>query len=114
VDAVLAEIARLRDQGPGDEELAGAKRALTGQFTLGLQAPDELAAQILAVEFYGLEPDYVQGFSTRIDAVTLADVRRALKSYFCVDDLRILLVANPQTALPQLEGLGTVEVEDPE
>ena len=114
VDAVLAEVARLRDQGPREEELASAKRYLTGQFPLGLQSPDDLAEQILAVEFYGLEPDHLQGFSARIDAVTMEDVRRALKSYFCVEDLRILLVSNPEAALPLLQGLGTVEVEDPE
>jgi len=114
VDTVLAEVAKLRNQGPGEEELAGAKRSLAGQSPLALVAPGELAAQVLAVEFYGLEPDYLQGFSNRIDAVGMVDVRRALKSYFCVDDLRILVVANKEEALPQLEGLGTVEVEDPE
>jgi hypothetical protein len=44
----------------------------------------------------------------------MTDVRRALKSYFCVDDLRILVVSNPEIAKKQLEGLGTIEVRDPE
>ena len=114
VDAVLAEVGKLRDQGPSEEEVARAKRLLTGQFPLGLQAPDDLAAQLLAVEFYGLEPDYLQGFSARIDAVTMEDVRRALKSYFCVGDLRILVVSNPAVARPQLEGLGPLEVGPPQ
>jgi len=114
LDAVLAEVGKLRDQGPTEEEVAKAKRYITGQFPLGLQAPDELAARILDVEFYGLEPDHLQGFAARIDAVTPVDVRRALKSYFCVEDLRILVVSNPEVARPQLEGLGPIEVKDPE
>ena len=42
------------------------------------------------------------------------DCRRALKSYFCVDDLRILVVSNPQTSRLALEGLGPIEVRDPQ
>jgi zinc protease len=113
VDATLGVIRKLQDQGPSDEELAKAKRYLTGQFPLGLQAPDALAAQILNVEFYGLEPDYLEGFAKRIDTVTMDDCRRALKSYFCVDDLKILVVSHPDTAKKALEGLGPAEVQDP-
>jgi hypothetical protein len=45
--------------------------------------------------------------------VTTRRRRRALKSYFCVDDVRILVVSNPEQAKKQLAGLGPVEVEDP-
>ena len=110
IDATLAEVRKLRDQGPTDAELDKAKRYITGQYPIGLQAPDDLAAALLDVEFYGLPPDYIQMFATRINAVTMADVRLALKSYFCVDDLSILVVSNPDTAKKDLEGLGPIEV----
>ena len=103
----------LLDAGPTEEELAKAKRYLTGQFPLGLQAPDALATQLLEVEFYGLDPKYVETFSDRVNAVTMVDCRRALKSYFCVDDLRILVVSNPEVARTALDGLGPAEVRDP-
>jgi len=114
VDTVLADVRRLRDQGPTAEELARARQAVAAQFALGLQTPAELSARILDVEFYGLEPDYLRGFPARIEAVTMEDVRRALKSYFCDDDLRILLVSDAEVARPQLEGLGPIEVRDAE
>jgi len=114
IDATLAEVKKLLDQGPTDDELAKARRYLTGLFPLGLQAPDALAAQLLDIEFYGLEPTYVGTFADRINAVTMDDCRRALKSYFCVDDLRILVVSNPATARKELEGLGPIEVKDPQ
>ncbi len=113
IDEALKVVRTLQDAGPTDDELAKAKRYLTGQFPLGLQAPDELAAQLLDIEFYGLDPRYVETFRDRIDAVTMADCRRALKSYFCVDDLRILVVSDPATAKQALEGLGPIEVRDP-
>ena len=79
-----------------------------------LQAPDALAAQLLDAEFYGLEPNALESYPDRIEAVTMGDVRRALKSYFCVDDLRIVVVSNAGTARPQLEDLAPVEVREPQ
>ena len=114
IDETLKVGKALLDAGPSEEELAKAKRYLTGQFPLGLQAPDALAAQLVDVEFYGLDRKYVETYSDRINAVTMADCRRALKSYFCVDDLRILVVSNPEVARKALEGLGPVEVREPQ
>ena len=113
IDETLKVVKTLLDQGPSEEELAKAKRYLTGQFPLGLQAPDALATQLLDVEFYGLDPKFVETFSDRVNAVTMVDCRRALKSYFCVDDLRILVVSNPEVAKKALEGLGPIDVRDP-
>jgi zinc protease len=111
IDATLVEARKLRETGPTEAELDKAKRYLTGQYPLGLQAPDDLAEALLDVEFYGLAPDYLQTFATRINAVTMDDARRALKSYFCVDELSILVVSNPETAKKDLEGLGPIEVK---
>src|SRR5262245_47088617 len=114
IDETLKVVKTLQEAGPSEEELAKAKRYLTGQFPLGLQAPDALATQLLDVEFYGLDPRFVETFSDRINAVTMADCRRALKSYFCVEDLRILVVSNPEVAKKALEGLGPIDVRDPQ
>ena len=113
IDASLAVEKKLLDEGPTEEELAKAHRYITGLYPLGLQAPDALAAQVLDVDFYGLDPMYLQTYQDRISAVTMTDVRRALKSYFCLDDLRILVVSNPEVARKQLAGLGPIEVRDP-
>lgn len=113
VDETMKVIRTLLAQGPSEDELAKAKRYLTGQFPLGLQAPDDLAAQLTNIEFYALEPNTLQTFSERVNAVTMADVRRALKSYFCVDDFKILVVSNPDVAKKALTGLGAVEVVEP-
>jgi zinc protease len=113
IDETLKVVKTLLEAGPTDEELAKAKRYLTGQFPLELQAPDALATQLLDLEFYALDPKYVEDFNDRVNAVTMGDCRRALKSYFCADDLRILVVSNPATARKALEGLGPIEVQDP-
>jgi len=112
VDASLGVVRKLVEQGPSDEELAKAKRYLTGQFPLGLQASDALAAQLLNIQFYGLDPRYLETYAGNVNAVTMADVRRVLKERFALDDLRILVVSDPKTAKPALEGLGTIAVQE--
>ena len=112
IDETLKVIRKLIDQGPTDAELGKAKRVLTGQFPLGLQAPDALARQLLDVEFFGLDPRYIQTYDEQVNAVEMTDVRRALKSYFNIDDLRILVVSNPDSAKAALAGLGPIEVRE--
>jgi zinc protease len=110
IDEVLKVVDRLVNQGPSEEELAKVKRYLTGLFPLGLQAPDALAARLLDLEFYGLDPKFVETYAERIDGVTMADCRRALKAYFQTGDLRILVVSDPAKASVALAGLGPIEV----
>lgn len=114
VDEIRNVVRTLVQEGPTEAELEKAKRFLTGQFPLGLQAPDDLAAQIADVEFHGLDPAWIESFDARVSAVTMADVRRALKSYVCTDDLALLVVADPDSARAALAGLGPLEqVEAP-
>ena len=112
IDASLAVVQQLVDQGPTEQELAKAKRYLTGQFPLGLQASDALAAQLLNIEFYGLDPRYLETYAERVNAVTMADVKRVLQQRFKVNNLRVLVVSDPKTARPALEGLGAIAVQE--
>jgi zinc protease len=112
VDETMKVVGRLVAEGPTEEELAKSKRYLTGLYPLGLQAPDDMAAQLLTVEFYGLDPKYIETYSDRINAVTMDDCKRVLKTYFGPDALRILVVSNPEVARAQLDGLGPIEVAE--
>ena len=112
VDASIAVTQQLVDRGPTEEELAKAKRYLTGLFPLGLQASDALAAQLLDIEFYGLDPRYLETYAAKVNAVTMADVNRVLKEHFGTRDLRVLVVSDPKTAKPALEGLGAIAVQE--
>ena len=112
IDETIRVVKKMLEEGPSEEELTKAKRYLTGQFPLGLQASDALAAQILNIEFYGLDEHYLETYFARVDAVTMADVKRVLKQRFGIGDLRILVVSDPKTAKPALEGLGPIAVQD--
>lgn len=112
IDEVIRVVKRLQEDGPTPEEVDKAHRYLAGQFPLGLQSPDDLAARLLDVEFFGLAPDYLQTFADKVNAVTIEDCRRALKSYFCTDDLKILVVTPPDSGKVALAGLGPVTVKE--
>jgi zinc protease len=112
VDATLTEVKKLVDEGPTDAELDKARNYLKGQYPLGLQAPDELAGEIANVEFFGLPQDFIATYPGKIGEVTMADVKRVLKSYFCTEDLKILVVSNGDLAKQALAGLGTLEMKE--
>ncbi|MGH7741058.1 MAG: M16 family metallopeptidase [Candidatus Eiseniibacteriota bacterium] len=112
IDETLRVIHSLIEDGPTADELEKAKRYLTGQFPLQLQAPGSLARALLDIEFYGLDPATLQVHDDRVNAVTLDDTRRVLRSYFDIDHLKILVVSNPDSARAALGGLGTLEVQE--
>ena len=105
-------IRTLKTDGPTPEEVQKARSYLAGQFPLGLQAPDELAGQLLDIEYFGLDLDYLQTFGDKVGAVAMEDCRRALKSYFCTDDLKLLVVTNPDAGKAALVGLGEITVKE--
>jgi len=112
VDATLAEVKKLVDEGPTDAELDKAKNYLKGQYPLGLQAPDDLAGEIANVEFFNLPQDFIATYPAKIDQVTMVDVKRVLKTYFCTEDLKILVVTNGEMAKKALDGLGALEMKE--
>lgn len=112
VDAVLAEVHKLVDEGPTDAEYDKSRNFLKGQFPLGLQSPDELAGEIANAEFFNLPQDFIASYPQHITAVTKDDVKRVLKSYFCTQDLKILVVTNGELAKKALDGVGKLEVKE--
>ncbi len=112
VDAVLAEVKKLVDEGPTAAELDKSRNFLKGQFPLGLQSPDELAGEIANAQFFGLPENFIASYPDRIGAVGMDDVKRVLKSYFCTEDLKILVVTNGELAQKALAGLGALEMKE--
>lgn len=64
--------------GPSAEELAAARKNLTGGFALRLDSNRKLVEQLALIGFYRLPLDYLDTFIARIEAVTLEQVRAAL------------------------------------
>jgi zinc protease len=79
---IRAEIARMRDVGPSDKELAEAKAFLTGSYPLRFDTSDKIAGSLLAIQIDDLGIDYIDRRNGLIEALTIDDIRRAARRVF--------------------------------
>lgn len=73
LDETLAEFI---EKGPTQAELDHAKKNITGSFALRLDSNRKLLGQLSTIAFYQLPLDYLDEYASKINAVTLEDVRR--------------------------------------
>ncbi|HEU4725526.1 MAG TPA: pitrilysin family protein [Candidatus Eisenbacteria bacterium] len=92
VDSILAEVRRLHDGGPTEEEMEAAKGYLTGAFPVRLEANSGVAAQVLSMELYGLGADYLDRYESLIRGVTREAVADAARRYL-TPEAYVLVVA---------------------
>ena len=98
IEAVLAEMRRIREQPVGDAELKDAKAYLTGSFPLRLDTSGKIARLLANLEYFGLGLDYVDRFPGLIDSVTVADVQRVARQHLDPDRYALAVVADLRRA----------------
>jgi zinc protease len=79
LEIIEHEMRRLAQEGPSEEEFIKAKTYLKGAYALGLDTSNRIAAQLVQIQLDNLGIDYIERRSALIDAVTLADAKRAAK-----------------------------------
>ncbi|WP_075219853.1 M16 family metallopeptidase [Acuticoccus yangtzensis] len=77
VEVIMAQLQRMATEGPTEAELDDAKAYLTGSYALRFGSSNSTARQLLAIQLEELGKDYIDRRNSLIEAVTLADVRRA-------------------------------------
>jgi zinc protease len=88
---LLEELNRIRDTRPADEEVADARTYLVGSRLLQFSTAGGIAAQLAAVERYGLGLSYLEEFQKAVSAVTPEDVQAVAKKH--LHPARMVLVA---------------------
>jgi len=76
VRRVLKEFA---DKGPTPEELAAAKKNVTGGYPLRIDSNRKIAEYLTVIGFYGLPLTYIDDFIPGIEAVTAEQIRDAFR-----------------------------------
>ena len=74
VRGVLSDFAT---KGPTPAELEGAKQNIVGGFALRIDSNQKILNYLAVIGFYELPIDYLDTFTTRIEAVTLEQIRDA-------------------------------------
>ncbi len=78
------------------EELETAKTFLTGAYPLRFDGNANIAAILVGLQMENLPIDYVATRNARIDALTLDDVNRVAARLFRPDQLRFVIVGQPE------------------
>jgi zinc protease len=99
--------------GITDEELSFGKSYLVKSYAFATDTADKRLEQAVEVELYDLPRDYFSGYTTRIEAVTSEEVKRAVATRLDPRDLALSVVATDADigeALRALPGVESTEV----
>jgi zinc protease len=109
---LLAQLERIREAPPGEQELAEVRDFLVGVFPLRFETTAGIAAAIEPLAVYGLPDDYWQSYRERVESVGTADVHRVARELVRPDDALILLTGDAARVRDELERaeLGPLEV----
>jgi zinc protease len=113
LDILLAELERARSDPPAEKELSWARTLQTGSFSMDLETPDSVANALVELDVYGLPQDSLDTYRTRVRAVIPADMARVAQAHLHPDRAAIVLVGPAKAIVPQLEGMGPVQVVEP-
>jgi zinc protease len=104
---VLKEIVLLRRTPPAAEELEAVKMGIIGRHVIRLGTRDGVLNWEQFTDFYGFPRD--RDMVAAVLAVTADDVRRMARKYIDPRRLRIVVVGDGKTVLPQLKGIARIE-----
>lgn len=91
LDVIKAEIGKVAKEPPSEDELAKAKKYLTGSYALRFDSSAKIANNLLVIQMNRLGIDYVDQRNAMVEAVTREDLRRAAR--VLLEDGALLVVA---------------------
>lgn len=91
-DAILKEIKELKDKGVREEELEAAKRYLITQTMRDLQRNETFGFKISLDELYGLGYKNFEIYDSKINSVSVGQVKRVANQYFNMKDRLIVII----------------------
>lgn len=95
LELIEAEIRRLAEEGPTEEELEKAKSYQIGSYALRFDTSSSIANQLVRIQLDDLGIDYIDRRNDLVRAVTMEDVRR-VASRFLEGDLLVTVVGQPE------------------
>jgi zinc protease len=95
LEVIEAEIQKLAESGPTEEELVKAKSFLAGSYALRFDTSTKIAEQLVQIQLEDLGIDYIDKRNGLVEAVTMADVKRVAKRLL-EGGLLVTVVGRPQ------------------
>ncbi len=112
IQAVRAEIDKLRSSEVTEPELEDAKQQVQNSFVFNFDSPSKTLNRAMRYEYFGYPKDFLFQYQKAIAAVTRADVLRVVKEHIHPESLAIVAVGNPKEFGKPLSTLGKVNTID--
>ena len=100
IDVIRAEWAKIAKDGVSEEELATAKTYMTGSYPLRFDGNGTIASILVGMQIMGLRSDYPKTRNAKVEAVTMADMKRVAARLFQPGDLAFVVVGQPVGVTP--------------
>jgi zinc protease len=94
LSVVKSTVKQFYDEGPSAQEVDAAKGNLVGGFALRIDNNRKILDNIAAVGFYGLPLDYLDKWTSKIQAVTRDEAHAAFRKYIQPDQLVTVVVGD--------------------
>ncbi len=108
---LLAELHRMRETPPTDDELRAARDYLVGVFPLRFETPGPVVSAVGGLVTYGLPDDELDRYRPAVEAVTAADVLAAARAHLDLERLGVVIVGDADRIAADVEALGIGEIE---
>jgi zinc protease len=95
LEVMEAEIQKLAESGPTEDELVKAKSFLAGSYALRFDTSAKIAEQLVQIQLEELGIDYIDKRNSMVEAVTMADVKRVAKRLL-EGGMLVTVVGRPQ------------------
>lgn len=107
----IEEVERICAEPPSAAELDDARNYMVGVFPYTLQTIQGLSSRLQTLAVFDLERDEYDRWPERVRATSHGDVLEVSRRHLFPEGLTIVAVGPADELLPQLEGLGTTEVQ---
>jgi len=102
-DRIAQAIAVIRDEwakaeaeGVTEQELRDAKTYITGAYPLRFDGNGPIANILVGMQMLGLPIDYIATRNDKVEAVTMADIKRVAQELLEPENLRFVVVGQPE------------------
>jgi zinc protease len=111
--STFEELARVRSDPPRGEELEHARSLRTGSFPLSLETTAAVIRALVDLEVYGLPPDTLDTYRSRMRAITAEQIADAASALVHPERATIVVVGPAADLREPLSAYGEVEVVAP-
>lgn len=109
------ELERIRNEDVSEKEIGDAKSYLSGVFPLRIETQEGLVDQLVQIKMMGLPDDYLHIYRDRVNAITIADLRRVAQQYVTPDKAAVVVVGDAAEIIDQIEPYAAeIEIYDTE